>query len=47
MTERRLHLLSATIPISVIPAKAGISGREVSAGLDEIPAFSGMTVFSR
>ncbi len=28
---------------SVIPAKAGTSGREVSAGLPEVPAFAGMT----
>ena len=27
----------------VIPANAGTSGREVSAGLPEIPAFAGMT----
>jgi hypothetical protein len=27
----------------VIPAKAGISGQEVSAGLPEVPAFAGMT----
>jgi hypothetical protein len=27
----------------VIPAKAGISGREVSAGLPETPAFAGVT----
>jgi hypothetical protein len=27
----------------VIPAKAGTSGREVSAGLPEVPAFAGMT----
>jgi hypothetical protein len=28
---------------TVIPAKAGTSGREVSAGLPEVPAFAGMT----
>ena len=28
-------------PVSVIPAKAGISGQEVSAGLHETPAFAG------
>ena len=28
----------------VIPAKAGISGQEVSACLNEVPAFAGMTV---
>ena len=28
----------------VIPAKAGISGQEVPAGLHEIPAFAGATV---
>jgi hypothetical protein len=28
-----------------MPAKAGTSGREVSAGLTEIPAFAGMTNF--
>jgi putative oxygen-independent coproporphyrinogen III oxidase len=28
---------------AVIPAKAGTSGREVSAGLPEVPAFAGMT----
>jgi hypothetical protein len=28
----------------VIPAKAGTSGRKVSAGLPEVPAFAGMTV---
>ena len=27
----------------VFPAKAGISGREVTAGLDEAPAFAGVT----
>jgi hypothetical protein len=27
----------------VIPAEAGTSGREVAAGLAEIPAFAGMT----
>jgi hypothetical protein len=27
----------------VIPAKAGTSGREVSAGLPEAPAFAGVT----
>jgi hypothetical protein len=27
----------------VIPAKAGISGREVAAGLPETPAFAGVT----
>ena len=27
----------------VTPAKAGVSGQEVSAGLHEIPAFAGMT----
>jgi hypothetical protein len=27
----------------VIPAKAGTSGQEVSAGLPEVPAFAGMT----
>jgi hypothetical protein len=30
--------------ISVIPAKAGTSGHEVSAGLPEVPAFAGMTI---
>jgi hypothetical protein len=29
--------------LSVIPAKAGIPGRKVTAGLSEIPAFAGMT----
>jgi hypothetical protein len=29
--------------IFVIPAKAGISGQEVTARLHEIPAFAGMT----
>jgi hypothetical protein len=29
--------------VSVIPAKAGTSGQEVSAGLPEIPAFAGIT----
>jgi hypothetical protein len=28
----------------VIPAKAGTSGRKVTAGLPEVPAFAGMTV---
>jgi hypothetical protein len=28
---------------AVIPAKAGTSGQEVSAGLLEVPAFAGMT----
>jgi hypothetical protein len=27
----------------VIPAKAGTSGQEISAGLPEVPAFAGMT----
>jgi hypothetical protein len=27
----------------VIPAQAGISGQEITAGLAEIPAFAGMT----
>jgi competence protein ComEC len=31
----------------VIPAEAGTSGREVSAGLPEVPAFAGMTALSR
>jgi hypothetical protein len=31
----------------VIPAKAGISGREISAGLQEAPAFAGATEVSR
>ncbi|HEX8625934.1 MAG TPA: hypothetical protein VF782_12790 [Allosphingosinicella sp.] len=31
----------------VIPAKAGTSGREVSAGLPEIPAFAGTTKFEK
>jgi hypothetical protein len=30
--------------LAVIPAKAGTSGREVSAGLHEVPAFAGMTI---
>jgi hypothetical protein len=30
--------------IIVIPAKAGISGQEVTAGLHETPAFAGVTV---
>ena len=29
---------------SVVPAKAGTSGQEVTAGLHEIPAFAGMTI---
>jgi hypothetical protein len=29
--------------LPVIAAKAGTSGREVSAGLPEVPAFAGMT----
>ena len=29
--------------MTVIPAKAGTSGRKVSADLPEIPAFAGMT----
>jgi hypothetical protein len=29
----------------VIPAKAGISGQEVSAGLHEAPAFAGVTTW--
>ena len=32
-------------PPSVIPAKAGISGQEVSAGLPETPAFAGVTAW--
>jgi hypothetical protein len=31
--------------LSVIPAEAGTSGREVSAGLPEVPAFAGMTEY--
>jgi len=31
-------------PGHVIPAKAGISGQEVSAGLTETPACAGVTV---
>jgi hypothetical protein len=32
------------VALPVIPAKAGISGREdTAANLDEIPAFAGMT----
>ncbi|MEA3052223.1 MAG: hypothetical protein QOG72_1126 [Sphingomonadales bacterium] len=31
---------------TVIPAKAGTSGQEVSAGLHEVPAFAGMTRLS-
>jgi hypothetical protein len=27
----------------VIPAKAGTSGQDVTAGLPEVPAFAGMT----
>jgi len=30
-------------PHLVIPAKAGISGRKVTAGLHETPAFAGVT----
>jgi hypothetical protein len=30
--------------VHVIPAEAGTSGREVTAGLPEVPAFAGMTV---
>jgi hypothetical protein len=30
--------------MAVIPAEAGTSGREVSAGLPEVPAFAAMTV---
>jgi hypothetical protein len=30
----------------VIPARAGTSGQEVAAGLPEIPAFAGTTVFA-
>ena len=33
--------------LSVIPAKAGISGRKVTAGLAETPAFAGVTESSR
>ena len=29
--------------VHVIPAKAGISGQEVTAGLAETPAFAGVT----
>jgi len=29
---------------SVIPAKAGTSGRKGTAGLPEVPAFAGMTI---
>jgi hypothetical protein len=32
-----------SLDLTVIPAKAGISGPEVTAGLHEIPAFAGMT----
>jgi hypothetical protein len=31
---------------SIIPAEAGTAGREVSAGLPEVPAFAGMTVLA-
>ncbi|MEA3009824.1 MAG: hypothetical protein QOJ91_1516 [Sphingomonadales bacterium] len=31
--------------MTVIPAKARTSGRKVSAGLPEIPAFAGMTIY--
>jgi hypothetical protein len=34
---------SLSVAISVIPAKAGTSGQEVAAGLDEVSAFAGMT----
>jgi hypothetical protein len=34
-------------PLLVIPAKAGISGHEVTAGLDEAPAFAGATRLQR
>jgi hypothetical protein len=33
-----------TTPHPVIPAKAGISGREVTAGLPETPASAAVTV---
>jgi hypothetical protein len=33
--------------IIVIPAKAGISGRKVTAGLAETPAFAGATLRGR
>jgi hypothetical protein len=29
--------------VAVIPAEAGTPGREVTAGLTEVPAFAGMT----
>ena len=32
--------------MNLIPAKAGTSGQEVSAGLPEVPAFAGMTGWS-
>jgi hypothetical protein len=38
-------MVQADIPAapSVTPAKAGVPGQEVTAGLDEIPAFAGVT----
>jgi hypothetical protein len=43
---RRPPLLTAAT-YSVIPAQAGISGQEVTVGLNEIPASAGMTEWDR
>jgi hypothetical protein len=37
--------MTPTLPLIVIPAEAGISGREVPARLHEAPAFAGVTGF--
>jgi hypothetical protein len=41
--ERRSRADDGKARITVIPAKAGTSGREVLAGLADVPAFAGMT----
>jgi hypothetical protein len=38
--------MQPTMHIIVIPAQAGISGQEDTAGLPETPAFAGVTVTS-
>jgi hypothetical protein len=35
--------MTPTLPLIVIPAKAGIPGQAVSAVLNETPAFAGVT----
>jgi hypothetical protein len=46
-TARPPRAPASTILGLVVPAKAGPSGREVSAGLPEVPAFAGMTIIEK